>query len=148
MSKNKLKQYIISIYYEKCEKTLFTCSKADTYQVFKTIPKLEKYFERIKNIKQLKSFTKLKLSDHKFMIEERRRKRPMLPRNERLYDTCGKLKDEIHFLIECDKWKYDRYENFKTITEEIPHFEQMSDSRTNFIFLMTQENETIFNLIA
>ena len=82
------------------------------------------------------------------MIEEGRRKRPMLPRNERLCNTCNKLDDEIHYLIECDKYKYERVEQFKTITEEVPNFELMPDSTTKFIFLMTQENEKILNLIA
>ena len=39
--------------------------------------------------KHLKAFTKLRLSDHNLMIEEGRRKRPMLPRNERLCNTCN-----------------------------------------------------------
>ena len=56
-------------------------------KVFKTIPKFENYLECIKNIKHLKSFVKLRLSDHNLMIEEGRRKRPMIPRNERLCDT-------------------------------------------------------------
>ena len=81
------------------------------------------------------------------MIEEGRRKRPMLPRNERLCDTCKKLDDEIHFLIECDNYKCERFEKFKTITE-VPNFEQMTDSKANFIFLMTQENDKVLNLIA
>ena len=82
------------------------------------------------------------------MIEEGRRKRPMIPRNERLCDTCNKLEDEIHFLIECDNYKCERFEKFKAITEEIPTFEQMTDSKAKFIFLMTQENEKLLNLIA
>ena len=80
--------------------------------------------------------------------KEGRRKRPMIPRNERLRDTCTKLEDEIHFLIECDNYKCERFEKFKTIPEEVPTFKQMTDSKTNFIFLMTRENETILNLIA
>ena len=64
------------------------------------------------------------------MIEGGRRKRPMLPRNERLCDTsCNKLQDEIHFLIECDNYKCERFEKFKTITEEVLNFEQMTDSK-------------------
>ena len=37
--------------------------------------------------------------------------------------THNKLKDEIHFLIECDNYKCERFEKFKTITEEVPNFE-------------------------
>ena len=52
----------------------------------------------------------------------------MLPRNESLCNTCNKLEDEIHFLIECDKYKYERVEKFKTITVEVPNFNQISES--------------------
>ena len=148
LSKNKLKQYILSIYCEKWKNSLSTSSKADTYKVFKTIPKFENYLECIKNIKHLKSFVKVSLSDHNLMIEEGRRKRPMIPRNERLCDTCNKLENEIHFLIECDNYKCERFEKFKTITEEVPTFEPMTDSKAKFIFLMTQQNEKVLNLIA
>ena len=110
--------------------------------------KIWKLLRMYKNIKHRKSFVKLRLSDHNLMIEKGRRKRPMLPRNERLCDTCNKLEDEIHFLIECDNYKCERFEKFKTITEEVPNFEQITDSKTKFIFLMTQENENILNLIA
>ena len=83
---------------------LSNSSKADdTYKLFKSTSKSEK------------SFTKLRRSDHNLMIEEGRRKRPMLPRNERLCNTCKKLNDEIHFLIECDKYKKERFDKFKTI---------------------------------
>jgi hypothetical protein len=148
LSKYKLKQYILSLYCDKWKNMISNSSKADTYKVFKITPKFEKYFECIKNIKHLKAFTKLRLSDHNLMIEEGRRRRPILPRNERLCNTCNKLEDEIHFLIDCDKYKYERLEKFKTITEEVPNFELMPDSKAKFIFLMTQENEKILNLIA
>ena len=50
------------------------------------------------------------------MIKEGRRMRPKLPRNERICNTCNTIEDEIHFLIECEKYKYDRIEKFKVIT--------------------------------
>ena len=39
------------------------------------------------------------------MIEEGRRKRPIIPREERICKTCNKIEDEVHFLIDCDKYK-------------------------------------------
>ena len=44
--------------------------------------------------------------------------------------------------------KYERSEKLKTITEGVPNFEEMSHSKKKFIFLMTQVNEKILNLIA
>ena len=51
---------------------------------------------------QLKTFIKFRVSDHKLFIEEGRRKRPIIPRNERICKTCNKIEDESHFLIDCD----------------------------------------------
>ena len=72
----------------------------------------------------------------------------MLPRNERLCNTCNKLDDEIQFLIERNKYKNERFDKFKSITEEVPNVEIIPDSKTKFIFLMTKENDKILNLIA
>ena len=83
----------------------------------------------IKNIKYLKALTKLRLSDHKLMIEEGRRKRP---REERKCKTCNKIEDEIHFLLDCDKYKDDRMDKFNIIINEVPCFEDMPDSKTKF----------------
>ena len=148
LSKYKLKQYIKTVFSEKWKNTLSISSKADTYKTFKNTPKFEKYFDCIINTKHLRAFTKLRLSDHNLMIEEGRRKRPILPRNERICDTCNKLEDEIHFLIDCKKYKHLRIEAFKTINEEVPNFSEIADSRSKFLFLMSQENEKIIKLIA
>ena len=137
LSNYKLKQYIDTICCESWKNNLSNSSKADTYKKLKNIPKFEKY---------LKALTKLRLSDHKLMIEEGRRKRPI--REERICKTCNKIEDEIHFLIDCDKYKDDRMDKFKIIINEVPCFEDMPDSKTKFIYLMSQENKKLTNLIA
>ena len=82
------------------------------------------------------------------MIEEGRRKRPIIPREERICKTCNKIEDGTHFLIDCDKYKDDRMDKFKIITNEVPCFEDMPDSETKLIYLMSQENKKLTNLIA
>ena len=141
LSNYKLKQYIDTIFCESWKNKLSNSSKADTYKKLKSIPKFEKYLDDIKNIKYLKALTKLRLSDHKLMIEEGRRKRPIIPREERICKTCNKIEDEIHFLIDCDKYKDDRMDKFKIIINEVPCFEDMPDSKTKFIYLMSQKNK-------
>ena len=60
-----------------------------------TLIRYSKVHQKLKNTLNVqtisKAFTKLRLSDHNLMIEEGRRKRPMLPRIERLCNTCNKL---------------------------------------------------------
>ena len=62
----------------------------------------------MKNIKHLKILNKFRLSDHKLMIEEGRKIRPRISRNDRLCKACNILEDEIHFLIDCKKYKNKR----------------------------------------
>ena len=62
--------------------------------------------------------------------------------------NLNKIEDEIHFLIDCDKYKDDRMDKFKININEVPCFEDMSDSKTKFIYLMSQENNNLTNLIA
>ena len=112
------------------------------------MPKFEKYFDYIKNVKHLKAFIKFRVSDHNLLIEEGRRKRPIIPRNERLCKTCNKIEDESHFLIDCDNYNYARGKEFKNIIVEFPRFAEITDSITRFIFLMSQENEKVTILVA
>ena len=148
LSTKNLKNKIKLINCEDWKQKLSNSSKADTYKIFKNSPKYEKYFDHIKNIKHLKAFIKFRLSDHKLLIEEGRRKRPIIPRNQRLCESCHKLEDEIHFLIDCDRYKYDRIDMFKKITSEFPNFKDIKDSNSKFTFLMSQEDKNITILIA
>ena len=45
-------------------------------------------------------------------------------------------------------YKHLRIEAFKIITHEVPNFSEIPDSRSKFLFLMSQENEKIIKLIA
>ena len=97
--------------------------------IFKSISKFQKCFVDVTNIKHCKTLTKLLLSDHKLMIEEGRKMRPKIPRNERIYNTCDRIEDEIHILIEYEKYKYDRIEIIKVITDEVPKFAEMVQNK-------------------
>ena len=130
------------------ETKLADSKKADTYKLFKNMPKFEKYFDYIKNVKHLKVFIKFRVSDHNILLEEGRRKIPIIPRNERICKTCNKIEDESQFLIDCDNYNYARGKEFKNIIFEFPRFAEITDSITRFIFLMSQENEKVTILVA
>ena len=148
LSMNKIKSHIDVINVENWKTKLADSKKADTYKLFKNMPKFEKYFDYIKNVKHLTAFIKFRVSDHNLLIEEGRRKRPIIPRNERLCKTCNKIEDESHFLIDCDIYNYARGKEFKNIIVEFPRFAEITDSITRFIFLMSQENEKVTILVA
>ena len=148
LSNYKLKEYINLVFRENWTTKLTNSSKADSYKSFKSFPKFESLYEHVNNRKHLNSLTKFRLSDHKLLIEEGRRNRPILPRNERLCKKCDKIEDENHFLIKCDLYKNDRKEMFRLIIQEYPSFAEINDSKTKFIFLMSQENRKVTNAIA
>ena len=82
------------------------------------------------------------------MIAVVRKKRPLLPRNERLCKVCKVVEDEEHFLINCHIYDDDRNLNFKKIETENPGFLNIKDCKNKFLFLMTQENKIITNILA
>ena len=145
---NKLRSYIDTVFHNNWNEKINNSTKADTYKQFKTKPKFEGYLDYLKNIKHVKILNKFRLSDHKLMIEEGRKIRPRIPRNERLCKDCNKLEDEIHFLIDCKKYENERELMFNNISTIFPIFQTIIDSRIKFIFLMSQENEYITKIIA
>ena len=88
--------------------------------MFKTIPKMEIYLEYFKDMKHIKTLSKFRLSDHKLMIEEGRRARPQINRENRICLECNTIEDEIHFLIDCDEYKNERERVFQAINEIYP----------------------------
>tara|TARA_B100000586_G_C20051477_1_gene402177 strand:+ start:314 stop:760 length:447 start_codon:yes stop_codon:yes gene_type:complete len=132
---------------ENWKEKINSSPKADTYKSHKNLPKFEKYLDTITNSKHLRSFVKLRLFDHNLMIEKGRRNRPPTPREQRLCPQCKVPGDEIHFLIDCDIC-VNRTEFFDRVINIVPNFPNLPDSKAKFIFLMTQENDTIIKLIA
>ena len=62
-------------------------TKADTYRTFKTNMKFEIYLNHPKR-KERVALTKLRISDHKLMIEKGRHIRPLIPREDRKCHMC------------------------------------------------------------
>ena len=61
---NKIKSHIDVINVENWKTKLADSKKADTDKLFKNMPKFEKYFDYIKNVKHLKAFIKFRVLDH------------------------------------------------------------------------------------
>ena len=57
----------------------------------------------------------------------------IISKYEILCDTCNKLEDSVHFIIECDNYKCERFEKFKTL--QLSQTLIMTDSKTKFIFI-------------
>ena len=60
-----------------------------TYKPFKERIKLEKYLTYIKSRKLRVVYTKFRLPDHKLAVEEGRRRRPFVRREQRMCPLCS-----------------------------------------------------------
>ena len=92
----------------------------------------------IKNRKQRVRFTKLGVSDHNLLIEEGWRRRPKIPREQRLCPMCSQeVGNEIHFLTTCNA-NIERLELFNQLSTIVPVLFNL-DNISKFTFLMSQE---------
>ena len=82
------------------------------------------------------------------MIEEGRRVRPRISREDRKCLDCKVIEDEVHFLIDCEKYKKERETAFQAINQFFPTFDSIAQSRDKFVFLMSQENMEVTIIIA
>ena len=121
--------------------------KADTYKLFKNRLKFENYLTNIKNRSQRVTFTKFRLSDHNLFIEEGRRRRPKIPREQRICPLCSvEVENEIHFLTSCNVYA-GRAEFFNQLSTTIPALNNL-DNVSKFTFLMSQENVITTKLLV
>ena len=82
------------------------------------------------------------------MIEEGRKRRPILNRGDRLCQKSNKVEDEIHFLIDCSKYNNERKIMYSKIELFLPNFRKIPDSKSKFVLLMTQENLDVSKILA
>ena len=121
--------------------------KAGAYKLFKNRVGIEDYLVDITNRRHKVIYTKFRLSDHSLMIEEGRRKRPKIPRDERICLLCTEeVENEIHFLIKCPSKSIERNLLFTEISKTVPSFSCL-DPTSKFNFLMSQENKVINKLL-
>ena len=146
ISDPKMKSYTYQIFHNDWRSKLDNSIKGETYKKFKTNMKLEPYLGYL-NRKERVSLTKLRVSDHNLMIEEGRRKRPKIPRENRTCKMCpNSIEDESHFLMNC-KLYASRNRMFHHIESICPAFRTLNDEQ-KFNYLMSQENEHITMSLA
>ena len=115
-------------------------SKLNMYSHIKNSIGCEEYLNKIENIQERISFSKLRLSNHPLMIEKGRYEK--IERNSRYCPFCpGMVEDEIHFLLECKCFTKLRAELFDKICRNIRSFLYHSNTQ-KFVILMTNSNIT------
>ena len=126
--KNQMKQY--------------SEGKLRTYTTFKVHFGFENYLSVIGNFEHRRCLTKLRISAHRLHIETGRYQG--IPPHQRLCEQCdsGEVEDEIHFLLCCSKFREERQQLFKTISQSCNNFLQLNP-REKFYWLMTCEDVSV-----
>ena len=120
-------------------------TKPDTYRTFKTNNKFEVYLTHPKR-KERVAMTKLRISDHKLMIEKGRHIRPQIPRENRKCHMCtSEVEDEVHFLTNC-KLYGSQSKFWNQVTTKFPQVSNLCNE-DKLIFIKTQEDPEITELL-
>ena len=142
---DNLKLVTRRLFHNIWSKQIQSSPKADTFRLFKFSVQFEPYLLH-KYRKERVSLTKLRLSDHKLMIEEARHYRPKPPREERKCYMCHQeTESEVHFMTECKIYgTHTHYWN--KIFDKCPNLRNLSN-QDRFIYLMIQEDVDITNIV-
>ena len=113
-------------------------SKLRTYKKLKTKIGFENYLSSITSQKDRISLTKLRLSNHRLMIEKGRHDN--IPKEMRFCPFCkNKIEDEVHFLMQCTTYKIFRKPLFATYLKN-PIFIGLNESRQFTYLLKDMDN--------
>ena len=75
--------------------------KLDTYKELKAEFRYEGYLDSVNNRENQIAITRLRISNHRLMVEVGRYQKPYLPREKRLCSFGADIEDEFHFLFQC-----------------------------------------------
>ena len=119
-------------------------SKLRTYGLVKDTIGMEYYLKSIRNTKRRTELTKLRLSNHKLMIEVGRHQN--IPKTLRLCPFCPQsVEDEKHFLISCSNYINLRHSLIEECLNLEPTFVHFNEE-DKFIFIMSRK-EILPNLV-
>ena len=136
-------------YYDRISKVeLGNMSKAESYRLYKSDTKVEKYLSVITNNRNRKALSRFRLSCHPLMIEKGRHRKPPLDRSERICPFCNYgIEDEIHFLTVCPLYEVERTNLYVECLQTTRNFQLLTGTE-RFIYIMSNENPQILEKIG
>ena len=104
--------------------------------------KISSYLDLTRNSTNRKDSEKLRISNHKLMIETGRYDKT--PHNDRFCPVCnsGIIEDEFHFLFHCPKYSIPREKFYNQIQQNFVDFNQLSYTEL-IIKLMNSQNFSV-----
>jgi hypothetical protein len=128
ISKNSLNRQIKEGFLElwKNQMKQYSEGKLRTYTTFKVHFGFGYYLSVIGNFHHRRCLTKLRISAHRLHIETGRHQG--IPPHQRLCGQCdsGEVEDDIHFLLCCSKFREERQQLFRTISQSCNTFLQLN----------------------
>ena len=128
---------------------LYSEGKLSTYVKIKQKWGFESYLSVVRNFDYRRSMCKLRISSHSLKIETGRFTNT--PRNERLCTKCSSntIENELHFLITCVKYDYERQEIFKLIDSKYHNFSTLNtEQKLQYIGCSTVKRRKSLILLA
>ena len=100
--------------------------------------------------KVLELISRLRLSSHHLMIEKGRHARPVIPATKRCCSLCNdRIDDEVHFLIECTKFRSLRNHMFPKVHHLLPpSFNITFNNQDKFVYLLQTDDMEILISVA
>ena len=122
--------------------TIHHSKKLQFYSLFKHDYKISSYLDLIRNSTNRKDLVKIRISNHKLMIETGRYNQTS--RNDRFCPICnsGIIEDEFHFLFHCPKYSIPREKFYNQIQQNFVDFNQLSYTEL-IIKLMNSQNFSV-----
>ena len=99
------------------------------------------------NHKQRRTLARIRLSCHKLEIEIQRYNHTYIEPENRICKQCNLLKceDEIHFIIECPKYKIERENFFNNIKNS--NLDKLNNEQ-KFLYIMSNPNPDFITILA
>ena len=133
------------VFRNQWKQKLEASTKADTYRTFKMDMRFENYLSHPKR-KERVAMTKLRISDHKLMVEKGRHAHPIIPREDRKCHMCTtEVENEVHFLTDC-KIYGSQNDFWNQVTTKFPQTLNLN-KEDKLVFILTQEDPELMELL-
>ena len=138
-------------------------NKLRTYKTFKGSFTREPYIDLVRNRNQRAQLSRIRVSSHTLAVERGRWTKPVTPIHERFCDYCSssvpepvnptpssasqpppdrQVDTELHFLIQCPKFKAERNIVFSEMSKFVRSFDQFSDQEKFVTMLCPTEAQS------
>ena len=123
--------------------------KLEFYKVFKEEYSLSDYLHQLRNFNEIRNLVKFRISNHKLIIELGRYQTGNIPKEKMIFPLCKSIQveNEIHFLIQCNKYTLQRHNFFNQINKIIPDIDRKSTSE-NINLLMNSNDRNVNNIVS